>query len=103
MVLTAIPFFVGSCSDLCYMAFFQFLLCILQSFLVSNQAEGENEDFSELMSDPAFLQSVMENLPGVDISSEAVRDAMGTLTQQQQQQQQSEEKKKDETKPKDKK
>ena len=65
------------------------------------QAEGENEDFSELMSDPAFLQSVMENLPGVDISSEAVRDAMGTLTQQQQQQ--SEEKKKEDAKSKDKK
>jgi 26S proteasome regulatory subunit N10 len=34
------------------------------------------------MSDPAFLQSVMETLPGVDISSEAVQDAMGTLSQQ---------------------
>ncbi|XP_033633462.1 26S proteasome non-ATPase regulatory subunit 4-like [Asterias rubens] len=67
----------------------------------TSKAEGENEDFSELMSDPAFLQSVMENLPGVDISSEAVRDAMGTLTQQQQQQ--SEEKKKEDAKSKDKK
>ncbi|XP_022086680.1 26S proteasome non-ATPase regulatory subunit 4-like isoform X1 [Acanthaster planci] len=61
----------------------------------SKQAEGESEDFSELMSDPAFLQSVMENLPGVDISSEAVRDAMGTLTQQPQ----TEEKKKDNKSP----
>ncbi|XP_038065001.1 26S proteasome non-ATPase regulatory subunit 4-like isoform X2 [Patiria miniata] len=60
-----------------------------------SKAEGENEDFSELMSDPAFLQSVMENLPGVDISSEAVRDAMGTLTQQPQ----TEEKKKDDKPP----
>ncbi|XP_022086681.1 26S proteasome non-ATPase regulatory subunit 4-like isoform X2 [Acanthaster planci] len=60
-----------------------------------SKAEGESEDFSELMSDPAFLQSVMENLPGVDISSEAVRDAMGTLTQQPQ----TEEKKKDNKSP----
>lgn len=32
------------------------------------------------MNDPAFLQSVLENLPGVDPQSEAVRSAMGTLT-----------------------
>ncbi|XP_002734599.1 26S proteasome non-ATPase regulatory subunit 4-like, partial [Saccoglossus kowalevskii] len=42
-----------------------------------------DDDYSEVMSDPAFLQSVLENLPGVDPSSEAIRNAMGTLTQQQ--------------------
>lgn len=32
------------------------------------------------MQDPAFLQSVLENLPGVDPNSEAIKDAMKTLT-----------------------
>ncbi|XP_070540131.1 26S proteasome non-ATPase regulatory subunit 4-like [Ptychodera flava] len=41
-----------------------------------------DDDYSEVMSDPAFLQSVLENLPGVDPSSEAIKNAMGTLTQQ---------------------
>ncbi|XP_017782599.1 PREDICTED: 26S proteasome non-ATPase regulatory subunit 4 [Nicrophorus vespilloides] len=37
------------------------------------------EDFSEVMNDPAFLQSVLENLPGVDPSSETIRQAVDTL------------------------
>merc|ERR1711935_30736 len=37
------------------------------------------EDYSEVMNDPAFLQSVLQNLPGVDPQSEAVRNAMGAL------------------------
>lgn len=41
----------------------------------------EDEDFSEVISDPEFLQSVLEGLPGVDPQSEAIRNAMGTLTQ----------------------
>ncbi|XP_063906224.1 26S proteasome non-ATPase regulatory subunit 4 isoform X1 [Zophobas morio] len=38
-----------------------------------------DEDYSEVMNDPAFLQSVLENLPGVDPQSEAVRQAVGSL------------------------
>lgn len=38
-----------------------------------------DEDYSEVIGDPAFLQSVLENLPGVDPQSEAVRDAVGSL------------------------
>lgn len=38
-----------------------------------------DEDYSEVMNDPAFLQSVLENLPGVDPQSEAVRQAVGNL------------------------
>ena len=34
-----------------------------------------------MISDPEFLQSVLEGLPGVDPQSEAIRNAMGTLTQ----------------------
>uniref|UniRef100_R4FQB0 26S proteasome non-ATPase regulatory subunit 4 n=2 Tax=Rhodnius prolixus TaxID=13249 RepID=R4FQB0_RHOPR len=34
------------------------------------------EDYTEVMNDPAFLQSVLENLPGVDPQSEAVRQAV---------------------------
>nr|CAG4644075.1 EOG090X08NC [Lepidurus arcticus] len=40
------------------------------------------EDLDDVIHDPAFLQSVLENLPGVDPSSEAVRNAMGALAQQ---------------------
>ncbi|KAM7355223.1 regulatory particle non-ATPase 10 [Cochliomyia hominivorax] len=39
-----------------------------------------DEDYSEVIGDPAFLQSVLENLPGVDPQSEAVRDAVGSLS-----------------------
>ncbi|XP_055855582.1 26S proteasome non-ATPase regulatory subunit 4 [Episyrphus balteatus] len=38
-----------------------------------------DEDYSEVIGDPAFLQSVLENLPGVDPQSEAIRDAVGSL------------------------
>jgi len=38
-----------------------------------------DEDYSEVMNDPAFLQSVLENLPGVDPQSEAIRQAVGNL------------------------
>lgn len=39
----------------------------------------EVEDYTEVMNDPEFLQSVLENLPGVDPQSEAVRQAVGSL------------------------
>lgn len=34
------------------------------------------------MQDPDFLQSVLENLPGVDPNNEAIRNAMGSLASQ---------------------
>lgn len=42
------------------------------------EVDGE-EDYSEVMNDPAFLQSVLENLPGVDPQSEAIRQVVGSL------------------------
>ncbi|KAB0802850.1 hypothetical protein PPYR_05036 [Photinus pyralis] len=42
------------------------------------EVDGD-EDYSEVMNDPAFLQSVLENLPGVDPQSEAIRQAVGNL------------------------
>lgn len=36
-------------------------------------------DVDEVISDPDFLQSVLENLPGVDPQSDAIRDAVGSL------------------------
>nr|XP_055065561.1 26S proteasome non-ATPase regulatory subunit 4b [Misgurnus anguillicaudatus] len=41
----------------------------------------EDEDY-DVMQDPEFLQSVLENLPGVDPSNEAIRNAMGSLASQ---------------------
>lgn len=44
------------------------------------EVEGdEDEDYSAVMNDPTFLQSVLESLPGVDPQSEAVRQAVGSL------------------------
>ena len=40
---------------------------------------GGNQDDYSVMNDPEFLQSVLENLPGVDPQSEAVRQAVGSL------------------------
>jgi 26S proteasome regulatory subunit N10 len=42
--------------------------------------QKEDEDYSEVINDPAFLQSVLEGLPGVDPSSDAIRTAMSQLT-----------------------
>ena len=42
------------------------------------EVEGD-EDYSEVMNDPAFLQSVLENLPGVDPQSETIRQAVGYI------------------------
>jgi len=39
----------------------------------------DKEDYSEVMNDPAFLQSVLQSLPGVDPQSEAVKMAMGAI------------------------
>ncbi|XP_043222702.1 26S proteasome non-ATPase regulatory subunit 4-like [Amphibalanus amphitrite] len=45
--------------------------------------KGGDDDYLEVVSDPAFLQSVLENLPGVDPQSEDVRRAMGNIARQQ--------------------
>ena len=41
----------------------------------------QDQDFSEVMADPEFLQQVLSTLPGVDPNSEAIRNVVGTLTQ----------------------
>ncbi|XP_031842483.1 regulatory particle non-ATPase 10 isoform X2 [Nomia melanderi] len=48
---------------------------------LKEEAMEVEEDYAAVMSDPAFLQSVLENLPGVDPHSEAVRQAVGSLQQ----------------------
>jgi len=45
----------------------------------SMEVDDKDADYSEVMNDPAFLQSVLQNLPGVDPQSEAVRSAMGAI------------------------
>uniref|UniRef100_A0A8C6DK23 26S proteasome non-ATPase regulatory subunit 4 n=1 Tax=Moschus moschiferus TaxID=68415 RepID=A0A8C6DK23_MOSMO len=42
----------------------------------------KEEDDYDVMQDPEFLQSVLENLPGVDTNNEAIRNAMGSLASQ---------------------
>lgn len=49
------------------------------------QAKRPKQDESsmevdEVIADPEFLQSVLENLPGVDPQSETIRDAVGSLS-----------------------
>lgn len=41
--------------------------------------EEQAMEVDEVISDPEFLQSVLENLPGVDPQSETIRDAVGAL------------------------
>uniref|UniRef100_A0A674DBD0 26S proteasome non-ATPase regulatory subunit 4 n=1 Tax=Salmo trutta TaxID=8032 RepID=A0A674DBD0_SALTR len=41
----------------------------------------EDDDY-DVMQDPEYLQSVLENLPGVDPNNEAIRNAMGSLASQ---------------------
>lgn len=41
------------------------------------QAEESSDKYMDVVSDPEFLQSVLESLPGVDPNSEEVRGAMG--------------------------
>uniref|UniRef100_A0A8C5GDF8 26S proteasome non-ATPase regulatory subunit 4 n=1 Tax=Gouania willdenowi TaxID=441366 RepID=A0A8C5GDF8_GOUWI len=44
--------------------------------------EPKDEEEYDVMQDPEFLQSVLENLPGVDPNNEAIRNAMGSLASQ---------------------
>uniref|UniRef100_A0A2C9M250 26S proteasome non-ATPase regulatory subunit 4 n=1 Tax=Biomphalaria glabrata TaxID=6526 RepID=A0A2C9M250_BIOGL len=45
---------------------------------LSDKKEDE-EDYSEVMNDPDFLQNVFQNLPGVDLNSEVIQSAMSNL------------------------
>lgn len=62
-------------------------MCVLTlSHLVSlhkmfSHHQQEEDDY-DVMQDPEFLQSVLENLPGVDPNNEAIRNAMGSLASQ---------------------
>ena len=49
--------------------------------LIGPLLSQEEEDY-DVMQDPEFLQSVLENLPGVDPNNEAIRNAMGSLASQ---------------------
>lgn len=40
----------------------------------------QDEDYSDVMNDPAFLQQVLENLPGVDPQDEAIQSAVSSMT-----------------------
>nr|DBA13824.1 TPA: hypothetical protein GDO54_004860 [Pyxicephalus adspersus] len=55
----------------------------LDSSAVMDTSEpAKEEDDYDVMQDPEFLQSVLENLPGVDPNNEAIRNAMGSLASQ---------------------
>ena len=41
-----------------------------------------DEDYSDVMNDPAFLQQVLENLPGVDPQDEAIQSAVSSMTKE---------------------
>merc|ERR1712083_146331 len=60
--------------------------------------EEEEQDFSQVMADPAFLESVLQNLPGVDPQSQVVKEAVGSLTQQDKDKEKDKDKKKGEKK-----
>ena len=59
----------------------------------SMDVDEKDQDYSEVMNDPAFLQSVLQNLPGVDPQSEAVRNAMGAMKDEKKKDEKKEEKK----------
>lgn len=46
---------------------------------VKEEAMEVEDDYAAVMSDPIFLQTVLESLPGVDPQSEAVRQAVSSL------------------------
>jgi 26S proteasome regulatory subunit N10 len=45
-----------------------------------SKMEENEDDYSDVMNDPAFLQSVLEDLPGVNPQDEAVKEAVKQLT-----------------------
>ncbi|XP_040021597.1 26S proteasome non-ATPase regulatory subunit 4 [Gasterosteus aculeatus] len=48
----------------------------------TDSSKAKDEEDYDVMQDPEFLQSVLENLPGVDPNNEAIRNAMGSLASQ---------------------
>ncbi|XP_041758810.1 26S proteasome non-ATPase regulatory subunit 4-like [Coregonus clupeaformis] len=48
---------------------------------IDTETAKEDDDY-DVIQDPEFLQSVLENLPGVDPNNEAIRNAMGSLASQ---------------------
>jgi len=46
----------------------------------SEEPMEEDQDYSAVMSDPAFLQHLVGSLPGVDPNSEAIQNALHALT-----------------------
>ncbi|XP_075965011.1 26S proteasome non-ATPase regulatory subunit 4-like [Anarhichas minor] len=48
----------------------------------ADTSKAKDEEDYDVMQDPEFLQSVLENLPGVDPNNEAIRSAMGSLASQ---------------------
>lgn len=52
---------------------------VLPTLKVFSVVTEQEEDDYDVMQDPEFLQSVLENLPGVDPNNEAIRNAMGSL------------------------
>merc|ERR1719251_456151 len=61
----------------------------------SGSSDKKDDDYSEAMNDPAFLQSVLESLPGVDPQSDAVRQAVGAMSGQSKDSKKKDEDKKD--------
>lgn len=55
---------------------------IIYTSIAIFQGADKNQDFSEVMADPDFLQRVLSTLPGVDTSSDAIQNVMSNLTQQ---------------------
>uniref|UniRef100_A0A2K5PBF5 26S proteasome non-ATPase regulatory subunit 4 n=1 Tax=Cebus imitator TaxID=2715852 RepID=A0A2K5PBF5_CEBIM len=51
------------------------------SAMDTSEPAMEEDDYN-VMQDPEFLQSVLENLPGVDPNNEAIRNATGSLASQ---------------------
>ena len=64
----------------------------------SMDVDEKDEDYSEVMNDPAFLQEVLQNLPGVDPQSEAVRKAVAEGAAKDEKEKEKEKEKKDEEK-----
>lgn len=58
----------------------------------------EDQDYSAVMSDPAFLQHLVGSLPGVDPNSEAIQNALQALTGGQEETESDDKEKKDEAK-----
>lgn len=64
----------------------------------SAEPMDEDQDYSAVMSDPAFLQHLVGSLPGVDPNSEAIQNALQALTGGQENEGEKEEDKKEEKK-----